>query len=150
MLFNQCASWLLTLIKVWGPFFVFSLFLVELDIGRSSSFGGPHYPITIIGSTLLHDCKQWVACFYVSDNSSSRQGQHRKEGHPQAITKASAGPIPVMPLSWGVTQLDIPPRDIGKNILSFLNQHDWASSWMRCLNITKWQKSPPWQMNKPA
>jgi hypothetical protein len=47
-----------------------------------------------------------------------------------------------MPLSWGVIQLDISPRDIGKNILSFSSEHDWASSWMRCINITKWQKSP--------
>jgi hypothetical protein len=46
-------------------FFVFSLFLMELDIGRfCSSFRGPHYPITIIGSTLLHDCKQWGVCFF--------------------------------------------------------------------------------------
>jgi len=63
-------------------------------------------------------------CFYVSGNSSSRQGQHRKEGRLQAIiTKSTAGPIPVMPLSWGVTQLDIPRRDIGKNLLSFSNEH---------------------------
>jgi hypothetical protein len=51
--------------------------------------------------------------FFVSGNSSSRQVQHRKEGHPEAITKVvSAGTIPVMPLSWGVIQLDISPREI--------------------------------------
>ncbi len=96
----RLQSWL----SSWfgGHFLSFLYFLWSLTWARSSSFGGPHYPITIIGSTLLHDCKQWGICFYVSSSSSSRQGQHRKEGCPQAITKASAGPIAVMPLSWGV------------------------------------------------
>jgi hypothetical protein len=65
MLFNQCASWVLTLIMVWGPFFLsFLYFLWSLTLAGSSSFRGPHYPITIIGSTLLHDCKQWGVCFF--------------------------------------------------------------------------------------